>query len=101
MPRSLWIHVKFATLRDGWFVGGQIYVLDQLHGLEGFVWNEIQRHSASHRAVLGELLEDVLELGELEEQLDEQVEDSLGLGESVLGLGESGRKVLSFLLVEL
>ena len=32
-PRSRLIHVKVATLRDGWIVGGWIYVLDQLHGL--------------------------------------------------------------------
>ena len=47
------------------------------------------------------MLEDRLELDELEEQLGELVADSLGLGESVLGLGESGREVLTFLLVEL
>ena len=40
-------------------------------------------------------------LDELEEQLGESVEDCLGLDESVLGLGESGHEVLTFLLVEL
>ena len=44
--------------------------------------------------VLGELFEDGRELDELEEQLGEYVECCLGLGESVLGLGESGREVL-------
>ena len=48
--------------------------------------------------VLGELLEDRQQLGELEEQLGEFVEDSLGLDESVLGLGESGREALTFLV---
>ena len=42
------------------------------------------------------MLEDGLELGELEEQLGELVADSLALTESVLGLGESGREVLTF-----
>ena len=37
--------------------------------------------------VLDELLEDRQQLDVLEEQLGELVEDSLGLGESVLGLG--------------
>ena len=31
----------------------------------------------------------------MDEQLDELVEDCLGLGESVLGLGESGRETLN------
>ena len=50
------------------------------------VWIKILGYSASHKGVLGEL----------EEQLGEQVEDSLGLGESVLGLGESDREVQAF-----
>ena len=48
--------------------------------------------------VLDELLEYELGLDELEEQLGKLVEDSLGLGDSVLGLGESGREVLTFLV---
>ena len=42
--------------------------------------------------VLGELYEDRQKLDELEEQLGESIEDCLGLGESVLGLGESSRE---------
>ena len=42
--------------------------------------------------------EDRQELDELEEQLGESVEDCLGLGDSVLGLDESGREVLTFLV---
>ena len=42
--------------------------------------------------VLNELYEHVHGLDELEEQLDGSVEDCLGVGESVLGLGESGRR---------
>ena len=34
MLRSTWMHVKFATLRDGWVVGEWIYGLEPLHGLE-------------------------------------------------------------------
>ena len=45
-----------------------------------------RRYSASHMGRLDELLEDELELDELEEQL----------GESVLGLGESCRRVPIF-----
>ena len=41
---------------------------------------------------LGESYEDEHGLDELEEQLSESVEDCLGLDESVLGLGESGRR---------
>ena len=40
--------------------------------------------------------EDRQELDELEEQLGESVEDCLGLGESVLGLSESGCGFLTF-----
>ena len=50
----------------------------------------------SHKGVLGELLEDRQQLSQLEEQLGELVEGSLGLGKSVLGLDESGREVLTF-----
>ena len=53
------------------------------------VWIKIQGYSASHKGVLGELHEGGQELDELEEQLGELVEDSLGLG-------ESGREVLTF-----
>ena len=52
--------------------------------------------SASHMGALDELYEYVHGLGELEEQLDESVEDRLGLGESMLGLGEFGRGSLTF-----
>lgn len=45
------------------------------------VWNEIERHSTSHKGELGELLEDRLELGELDE-------DGLELGELEEQLGE-------------
>ena len=45
---------------------------------------------------LDELYEYVHGLGELEEQLDESVEDCLGLDESFLGLSESGRGTLAF-----
>ena len=62
------------------------------------VWVKIQRHSASHKGVLGEFLEDGQELGELEEQLGQFVECCLGIDESVLGLGESGLGVLTFLV---
>ena len=48
--------------------------------------------------VLSDLHEDRQELGELEEQLDESVEDCLGLGEFVLGLGESGHGTPTFLV---
>ena len=50
------------------------------------------RDSASHMGVLDELYEHVHGIDEQEEQLGESVEDFLGLGESVLGLGESGRR---------
>jgi len=53
-------------------------------------------YSASHMGELDELLEDELGLDELEEQLGESDDDSLGLGESVLGLGESCRRVPIF-----
>ena len=46
--------------------------------------------------VLDELYEYVHGLGEFEEQLSESVKDCLELGESVLGLGESGRGTLAF-----
>ena len=55
-------------------------------------WIENWRDSASHMGVLDELYEHVHGLGELEEQLGESVEDCLGLGESVLGIGELGRR---------
>ena len=42
--------------------------------------------------VLDELYEHERGLDELEEQLGESVEDCLGPGESVLGLGESVRR---------
>ena len=70
-PRSRSIHVKVATLRDGWIVGGWIYVLDQLHGLRCFCMDSDWWNSASHMGRLDELLEDGLELDELEEQLGE------------------------------
>ena len=46
--------------------------------------------------VLDELYELVHGLGELEEQFGKSVEDCLGLGESILGLGESCPRVLIF-----
>ena len=41
------------------------------------------------------MYEDGKELDGLEEQLGESFEDCLRLGKSVLGLGESGREVLT------
>ena len=49
-------------------------------------WNENLRDSTSSMG----------ELGELEKQLGESVEDCLGLSESVLGIGKSGRGTLAF-----
>ena len=60
------------------------------------VWIKNQRFLASHIGELGELDEDRQELDELEEQLGEYVEYCLELGESVLGLGESGRRTSTF-----
>ena len=53
------------------------------------VWIKNWSYSASHMGGLGELDEDRQELEELEEQLGESVE-------CCLGLGESGRGVLTF-----
>ena len=69
-------------------LGGQIYVLDQLHGLECFCMGLDRWYSASHMGGLDELLEDELELDELEEQLGELDEDGLELGELYEQLGE-------------
>ena len=59
---------------------------------------KLRSNSTSCMGGLGELDEDRQELDELDEQLGESVEDCLGLGESVLGLGEFGREVLTFLV---
>ena len=59
---------------------------------KAFVWIQTWWYSASHMGRLGELVEVGQELGELEEQLGESVEDCLGLDESVHGLGESSRE---------
>ena len=82
---TLWIGCRRVDL---WF-GSFAWPGKLLYGLRS------RGYSASHKGVLGELLEDGQELNELEEQLGELVEDSLGLDESVLGLGESGREALT------
>ena len=52
------------------------------------VWIQTRWYSASHMGRLGELLEDKLELGEVEEQLGELDEDGLELSKLYAQLSE-------------
>nr|KAJ0211750.1 hypothetical protein LSAT_V11C400179210 [Lactuca sativa] len=62
----------------------RVWEMTRRVGLE--IWHESRSNSATHMGVIDEL----------EEQLGESVEDCLGLGESVLGLGKSGRGTITF-----